>query len=572
MIDVASIRILEPAVADAIAAGEVVERPAAAVKELVENALDARASRIDVTVEGGGLTRIVVVDDGRGIPAAELRLAVARHGTSKLQTLDDLAAISSLGFRGEALASIAAVSELHLRSRTEGGDGAAIVLRGGQVVSETPAALAAGTAVEVRDLFAITPARLAFLRQPRSEAQACVRVVADAALARPDLRFTCTVDSRTVLRSTGGGLADAASSVLGRRAAAELLTVDAGGEIAVSGLISEPRAHRGDRTWLVVMVNGRRVHNRALVVAVEDAYRGLLPAGRHPYCVLDITCDPATVDVNVHPTKREIRFREERRVFSAVQRACWEALGDARLVGVFQPPAAAPMVTSAAEPGASSLQPALELADGPARPLHAPISQPARDDRLADLAPLRPLGQAGAGWIVADSPRGVVLVDPHAAHEKLLYTELLDAARAAANGVAPPSQLLLIDCIVDVGVAGLGDAEILQRMGFQIEDFGPGAVRVRAVPAAAAGVDCARLLVDATTDSDASAELRLHRIAALTACHAAVRLGDRLDMAEQTRLCERLPHVPGALTCPHGRPTVRVLDDDALRRMFHRPV
>ena len=563
MIAARSIRVLPPAVADAIAAGEVVERPAAAVKELVENALDAGATNIDVTVEGGGLTRIVVADDGRGIAADELRLAVARHGTSKIAAVDDLAAITSLGFRGEALASMAAVGELRLRSRTAGADGAEIHVRGGEILHEGPVAMAPGTVVELCDLFTLTPARLAFLRQPRTESQACLRAVADAALARPDVRMTCTVDSRTLLRSSGGSLRDAAAAVLGRRAAADLLPVAADGEIAVSGLISEPRAHRGDRTWQVVMVNGRRVHNRSLCIAVEDAYRGLLPVGRHPFCIIDISCDPAMVDVNVHPTKREVRFREERRVYSALQRACWAELGETRLVGGARPAPA----DAAAMPSAAPAQPVLELADAA-----VPEPRPQGDaDRLVDLAPLRPLGQAGAGWIVADSPRGLVLVDPHAAHEKQIYVDLMDAARRADEGASPPSQLLLVDCIVDIGDADLRVAE-LASLGFGIEDFGPGAVRVRAVPAAASGADPSRLVTELAAALAGTGTERLHRVAALTACHAAVRLGDRLDTAEQVRLCETLPRVRGGMTCPHGRPTVRVLDDDALRRMFHRPV
>ena len=325
------IRLLPPQVADAIAAGEVVERPAAAVKELCENALDAGATRVDVDLEAGGLVRIVVADDGAGIPGDQLQLAVARHATSKLETVGDLARVRSLGFRGEALASIAAVSDLRITSRTSGEEGAWLLhSRAGEVLERRAAARAPGTTVEVCDLFHNTPARLAFLRSERSESAAAVRAVSDLALTHPEVGFSCRSDDRLALRSPAGSLSDTAAAVFGRDAG-ELLAVEGPGEIAVSGLISEPRSHRGSRTGLVIVINRRRVHNRALVVAVEEAYAGLLPVGRHPFGVVEVTLDPAMVDVNVHPTKREVRLREEGRVFTAVQHACWSALQEARL-------------------------------------------------------------------------------------------------------------------------------------------------------------------------------------------------------------------------------------------------
>jgi DNA mismatch repair protein MutL len=349
-------------VADAIAAGEVVERPAAAVKELCENALDAGATRVDVDLEGGGLVRIVVADDGAGIPGDQLRLAVARHATSKLETVDDLARVRSLGFRGEALASIAAVSDLRITSRTAGEDGAWLLhSRAGEILEHRAAARAPGTTVEVCDLFHNTPARLAFLRSERSESAAAVRAVSDLALTHPEVGFSCRSDDRLVLRSPGGNLIDTAAAVFGRDAG-ELIAVEGPGEIAVSGLISEPRSHRGTRTGLVIVINRRRVHNRALVVAVEEAYAGLLPVGRHPFGVVEVTLDTAMVDVNVHPTKREVRLREEGRVFTAVQRACWAALQEARLgvAGIRRP-----QLEGGGSGAPGSGEPELELREGP---------------------------------------------------------------------------------------------------------------------------------------------------------------------------------------------------------------
>ena len=595
----APIRLLPPQVADAIAAGEVVERPAAAVKELCENALDAGATRVDVDLEGGGLVRIVVADDGAGIPGDQLRLAVARHATSKLETVDDLARVRSLGFRGEALASIAAVSDLRITSRTAGEDGAWLLhSRAGEILEHRAAARAPGTTVEVCDLFHNTPARLAFLRSERSESAAAVRAVSDLALTHPEVGFSCRSDDRLALRSPGGSLIDTAAAVFGRDAG-ELIAVEGPGEIAVSGLISEPRSHRGTRTGLVIVINRRRVHNRALVVAVEEAYAGLLPVGRHPFGVVEVTLDTAMVDVNVHPTKREVRLREEGRVFTAVQRACWAALQEARLgvAGIRRP-----QLEGGGSGAPGSGEPELELREGPgsrsvelwphalreaagrvadrddAAPITGREQAQTAGHRLADLAPLRPLAQTSEGWLVAESPRGLVLVDPHAAHEKILYTELLAEGDAAVReGRAATSQLLLVDSLVSVepaAVERLSETfDTLAGLGFQLEPFGPGLIRCSAVPAAAASLDPERLVRDLLDSLPAGgdAPARRRRLAALTACHAAVRLGDRLDPREQLRLLERLVVTPGGLTCPHGRPTVIVLDDHSLRRAFGRP-
>jgi DNA mismatch repair protein MutL len=582
---VTAIRLLPPQVADAIAAGEVVERPAAAVKELCENALDAGATRIDVDLEGGGLVRIVVADDGAGIPGDELPLAVARHATSKLGSVDELARVRSLGFRGEALASIAAVSDLRLLSRAAGADTAWLLhCRAGLVLEHHPAARAPGTTVEVCDLFHNTPARLAFLRAERSEAAAAVRAVSDLALSHPEVCFTCRSDDRLALRSPGGTLMEAAGAVFGRDAG-ELVVIDAPGEILVSGLISEPRTHRGTRAGLVIVVNRRRVHNRALVAAVEEAYSGLLPTGRHPFAVVQLTLDPSLVDVNVHPTKREVRLRDEGRVFSAVQRACWTALQESRLSV-----AAARLPQLSGErlaadgsdaPGPGPAEAVLELRDGAEAGGSGEVEPPGlhpADHRLTDLAPLRPLAQTAEGWLVAESPQGPVLVDPHAAHEKVLYAELLgESEPAARERRAAASQLLLVDVVVDVDAAALErleeSLETLAGMGFQLEPFGPGLLRCRAVPAPAGSADPARLVRDVLDSLQGSTDgaTRRRRVAALIACHAAVRLGDRLDPHEQGRLLERLVATPGGLTCPHGRPTVIVLDDRSLRRAFGRP-
>ena len=334
MIAAAPIRRLPQVVADAIAAGEVIERPASVVKELVENALDADATRIDIAIEGGGLVRIAVADDGNGIAADELELAVERHATSKIAVADDLARVLTLGFRGEALASIAAVSELRLTTRARGATGGATMhVRSGEVLSRTAAASGPGTRVEVCELFATSPARLRFLRSVATEGSAAVRVAADLAMTHPEVAFTCTNDGRTVLRTAGGTLREVIRAVIGVRAERDLLDVDAPGPIAVGGAISSPHAHRATRGGLVLIVNHRLVHNRALLAAVDESYRGLIPGGRHGYGVVVVEVSGAAVDVNVHPAKREVRFSDERAVFSAVQRACWAALRAAPALG-----------------------------------------------------------------------------------------------------------------------------------------------------------------------------------------------------------------------------------------------
>jgi DNA mismatch repair protein MutL len=597
------IRRLPPPVADAIAAGEVVERPASVVKELCENALDSGARRIDVEVEDGGVVRIRVTDDGGGIAPDELPLAVARHATSKIEGVGDLARVASLGFRGEALASIAAVAEMVIVSRRPGtAAGARLRVRGSEVVEHGAAAHAPGTTVEVRDLFATTPARLRFLRSRRGEGAACVRAVADLALCRPEVAFSCRLDGRGVLRTPGAGLLDALRAVLGAASATQLIELAGEGDVEVGGAVSEPRAHRAGRGGVVLVVNRRRVHNRALAVAVEEAYRGLLPSGRHPFGVVTVGLDPEAVDVNVHPAKREVRFRDEGRVFAAVQRACWAAVQqgarphsaalhwDGLLGSPEHRPLASLAVHDAAPssrggwwpPAGTGAQAPEGAAAGDGGPPAATLAGTAPPGGIAALGPLRSLGQVGTTWMVAASPLGVVLVDPHAAHEKVLYAELLAGwSDAALPGAAPggSSQLLLIPALVEVDpptMARWADhAATLTGLGFAVEEFGPATLRCSAVPAACTRADVARLLVellDTLEERDGGpAADRRHRVAALLACHAAVRFGDALGAAEQQRLLERLAEVPGGTTCPHGRPTTVLLDDAALRRAFRRP-
>ena len=507
MIAAAPIRRLPQVVADAIAAGEVIERPASVLKELVENALDAGARRIDIAIEGGGLVRIVVADDGAGIAADDLELAVERHATSKIAVADDIARAGTLGFRGEALASIAAVSEVRLTTRTRDSiAGASLHARHGELLAVAAAASGPGTRVEVCELFATSPARLRFLRSVAAEGSAAVRVAADLAITHPDVSFTCTNESRVVLRTAGGTLREAIRSVIGPRAERDLLDVDAPGTIAIGGAISSPHAHRASRSGIVLIVNHRLVHNRALLTAVDESYRGLIPGGRHGYGVVTVEVPAETLDVNVHPAKREVRFSDERAVFSAVQRACWAALRAAPPLGAdgheFHPdlPRGALEVrdgdldivgrpASAADPGHGRRRGTPRMApDGAVR-------RRRRADRGARNAPGRWMRSArrGAGFSSPTAGDTVVLLDPHAAHEKVLYTELLagwraDVARArrARNCSSCP---VVVECAPDRASQVADEHDFFSRCGFSIEQFGPGAVRCTAVPLSAARAD-----------------------------------------------------------------------------------
>ena len=547
-----SIRVLAPEVADAIAAGEVVERPASVVKELVENALDAGARRVTVEVRGAGRTLIRVVDDGGGIPPEELSLAFLRHATSKVATAADLERIASFGFRGEALASIAAVADVECRSR-----GGRIRVRAASVLETGAAAPAAGTTIEVRDLFAATPARLRFLKTDATEVAACTQVVRTYALLHPAVRFELTVDGRRSLGSPGDGdRRSAAAAVHGWEVARGLLEV---AEEAVSGLVSEPRLSRGSRDAIVLAVNSRPIASRSLQFALEEAYLGALEKGRYPVAILDLAVDPAEVDVNVHPAKREVRFHQERAVFAALQRAVRAALGGSRVFALpVGPPERAP------EPVGAAWEPVLHEAALALAPPEPRLEAPA--------APLRPLGQVLDGYLVAETAEGLVLVDQHAAHERLLYNRLLERLRGGPGA----SQPLLLTQVVELDPAAAASAAdsaaTLGGLGFEVEAFGPGAVRVLAAPVETPPDRVAEVLADLlATLAGARPDDRAEKAAASVACHSAVRFGDLLDPAEQRRLLEELERAgSAALTCPHGRPTRLLVSAGELRRYFRR--
>jgi len=555
------IHILLPAVADGIAAGEVVDRPAPAVKELIENAIDAGATRIHCRIEEAGQALIEVVDNGVGIPPEDLPLAFHRHATSKLSTLEDLQAIATLGFRGEALASIAAVAEVEAVSRASGrGEGSRVLVRAGALERQEPAGAPPGTRVAVRRLFFNTPARRRFLKQPATETAAMLRVAGDLAISHPEVAVTVEVEGRRALTTPGGGqLRDTFATLHSREAAVAMLEVEEG---PVRGLISPPSLTRGSRDHIVVLVNGRRIHHRNLVFAVERAYQGLKPADRFPLAVIELRMDPADVDVNVHPTKREVRFRDEGAAFAAVERACFHAVRRSPVYAVAAASAAGGLELR--EPArATSFTQTVAGVLGDALP-----GVPAMG-----LPPLSYVAQVLHAYLVAEAGSAMVLVDQHAAHERVLFERVL---RRLDQGSAH-SQLLLEPAVVEVTAAQTAalahHRDWLRTLGFDTEPFGQGTVRLLTIPQELAAAQAETLLVRLleALNREITPDLRRRDSAALVACHAAVRFGDSMAPEPARLLLHDLAQTDEPTACPHGRPTIVVLADGQLRRLFRRP-
>ena len=547
-----NIHLLAPEIADAIAAGEVIERPASVVKELVENALDANARRITIDVRGAGKISIRVSDDGAGITTDDMAMAFVRHATSKVTKLSDLDAIASFGFRGEALASIASVSDVECNS-----GGARIRVHAGSVVEQGAGPLLPGVTIEVKDLFANVPARLKFLKSDATELAAIKDVVCAFALLHPHVRFQLTNDGRASVGSPGDGdRRRAVGSVLGMPVAAEMLEIV--GMPLVSGMVSQPRMSRGSRDGIVLAVNGRPISSRPLAFALEECYQGMLERGRHPIAVIDIGIDPELVDVNVHPAKREVRFREEGAVFSALQRAVRVALSGSQPYRYTSPPISQPEVTGIPMPQLTLHEAAVAVA-------LAEVG-----GRVPETM-LRPIGQVGPGYLVAEGPEGLVLVDQHAAHERILYNRLLERLRTG-RGMTQP---LLMPQAVDVEprlIAAAADHRAeLANLGLEYEEFGPRSLRITAVPVEMpAGRATAAVQETLAALADNRGEGALEKAAAALACHSAVRFGDTLDLAEQRRLLVDLESAEESVTCPHGRPTRLLVDWQDLRRHFRR--
>jgi DNA mismatch repair protein MutL len=600
-----AIRQLPPNLINRIAAGEVVERPASVVKELVENAIDAGAARIDVTATGGGLQRIRVTDDGVGMGPEDLGLAVERHATSKLAG-EDLSHIMTLGFRGEALPSIGAVARLSIASRAKGAKEAfAIAVDAGRKSALKPAALSAGTEVEVRDLFYATPARLKFMKSERAEAAAIADHVKRLALAHPEIAFSLSNGERTSLRleACPPGLLDHALARLGRILGADFvadaLPVSAmRGETSVEGFAGLPTLHRPNGMQAYLVVNGRPVRDKLIAGTVRAAYGDLVPRGRYPMLALFVTVPPEEVDVNVHPAKTELRFRDPNGVRSLLIGALRDALGAAghRATGSLSQAALARMAPPSAEPFSPSARPhtylsqpsprSFGLAERGQAPL-GPVSAPSGDTRGSpvedDAATDYPLGAARAQvqdtFIIAETDDALVIVDQHAAHERLVYERLKGAF--ANGGIA--RQLLLIPEVVELdheaAAALLGASAELERLGLVVEPFGPEAIVVREVPALLGTCDIKGLLADlaaalaeAEEDDDGSRLLsaKLDHVLSTMACHGSVRAGRRLSPEEMNALLRDMEKTPFSGQCNHGRPTYIELKLTDIEKLFQR--
>jgi len=569
---VARVRLLDERIANHIAAGEVIERPASVVKELIENALDAGATRIEVTVEGAGRQRLRVRDDGSGMSREDAVLALQRHATSKIASLEDLRAIATLGFRGEALPSIAAVSHLQVLTRLPDEDtGTLVRAEGGTVVSVTPAGAPPGTEVAVSRLFYNTPARWKFLKTDHTEVRHIAEVVSRFTLSHPECDWLLLIEGRevfvrpatdslaAVLRVLGGEFADALAPVD--------LRVPAG---HVTGFIARPDLSRAARAQQYLFANRRAIRSRALTIAAEEAYGGLLHGARYPVFVLSIAVPPEEVDVNVHPTKAEVRFVREREIFAAVRRAVQEALAGARLAPALSLAARhalpnAPLPPMTAVPAGFRVQPPLPATDG--------------DENGAALR-LRPLAQLRSTYLLVESGEGLLIVNQHRAHERVLYDRLiatdLDRPGAQQALTLPPT----LHLTPDEAAALAARLAVFASLGFTLEPFGANSFLLRTVPAALARLDAVQLVRDlleelmsspaGEVDAPSGARQAREHLLETMACRSAIRAGDALTPEEMRHLLGDLERCATPAICPHGQPIIFSITHAELDRRFQR--
>ena len=595
------IRLLPEQLVNQIAAGEVIERPASALKELLENAIDAGATRISIELERGGLSSLIVSDNGRGMSCDELPVAVQRHATSKLPD-DDLFQITHFGFRGEALPSIGAVSSLSLTSRV--GDvehGWRLDIVHGAVGVPRPAACAIGTRIEITDLFGSVPARLKFLKTERTEAGQCIDVVRRLAMCRPDIGFQMSDSGKAVFSLPAQPLSDEGvrqrlSALVGRTFADEAIAIDSRrDEMHLTGLAGLPTMNRQTASHIYLFVNDRPVRDRQLLGAVRAGYQDMLPRGRHPVLVLFLSMPPGDVDVNVHPAKAEVRFSDPQRVRGLFVGSLMNALSDAGLRATqegsehalrrFQS-AQMPTITSApASPDTGDMlqgQQGLSsymLADAPPA---ARIAMPSQPETMAQGAPAEasfPLGAARAQlhktYVIAETGDGIVLVDQHAAHERLVMERMKEGL---AEGPLA-SQTLLLPEVVDIPIdqyeAILGEVDMLNRLGLQLEGFGQGSLLVRGVPALLGEASPSAIVRDIGEElshlgGSTGLQDRLNAVIASISCHGSVRAGRQLGSDEMNALLRQMEETPAAGQCNHGRPTFITLSLSDLEKLFHR--
>jgi DNA mismatch repair protein MutL len=581
-----SIRRLPAELVNRIAAGEVVERPASALKELIENALDAGANQVTVSVTAGGLERIEVADDGCGMALDEMRLALERHATSKLPT-DAIDQVTSFGFRGEALPSIASVSRLTLESRIRGADGWRIEIDHGEEIAQGPAALPPGTRIRVQGLFDKVPARRKFLRSPRSEYSACLDTVKRLAMARSDVGFTFDHDGRRVLTLQPSEAPARVAALLAHELDRHGIGIDCERDgLRLTGVISLPTFNRGMADQQFLFVNSRPVKDRLLVGALRAAYRDLIARDRHPIAALFVDVPLDEVDVNVHPAKTEVRFRDAAAVRGLIVGGLRRALDEESQRSAAREQAAAPVMWSTEDvrhpdegrdPGwAPAFAGEQIVAD--ARVLFD-CAPAARAEPAVEPVPSFPLGvargQVAATYIVAEAEDGLVIVDQHAAHERLV----LERMRAAREGGVVARQTLLLAEVIELEEPECDRLEAAQAdladLGLELERFGPTAMLVRAVPAALGKTDVAGLLADLAAEiaelgGALSLRDRLDHVAATIACHGSVRAGRVLSVAEMNALLREMEVTPRSGQCNHGRPTWVKLGHGEIEKLFGR--
>ena len=552
------IKVLTPEVVSKIAAGEVIERPASVVKELVENSLDAGASEINVETRGGGVELIRVSDNGTGIPASELELAFHRYATSKIADLVDLEDISSLGFRGEALPSIAAVAEVEILTRASlESIGSYINLRKGEIVARESRPRQQGTSVVIRRLFCYLPARLKFLKSAATENSHIAYLVNQYALAFPEVRFSLITDKRNNLSTQGNGsLQNAVSQIYGLEFAQRMLGVEEESAFArVNGLVSPPSLNRTNRSYLTFFVNRRWIHSPLLTRAAEEAYHGLLMEGRHPVVILNLALPGRELDINVHPTKAQVKFHNEQVMFATIKKAIREALSKASMAK----PIAMPAMTGAYQ------QRSFTMVSDKEPTFTAPLP-------TLSLPILRVIGQLSNTYIIAEGPEGLYLIDQHAAHERILYERVLaqwSRQEVEVQGLLEPITIELNPREEEILRA---NKDMLAQFGFDIEPFGDKSYLIRTIPALATRANLDEVMSAVLSDLDSKDEVTSweQKIAQSLACHSAIRAGQQLSNEEMLALIRQLEQANQPRTCPHGRPTMIQLTSYQLEKEFGR--
>jgi DNA mismatch repair protein MutL len=574
-----TIKILPETVASQIAAGEVVERPASVVKELIENAIDAGAKKIVIKTRQAGKREILISDDGIGIPAEELPLALARHATSKLSSADDLLNIQTLGFRGEALASIGSVSRLQITSKTADQEvGLRLSMDGGRINPPVAVPAPTGTEVQVEDLFFNVPARLKFLKTDNTENRQITGLVTRYAMAYPNIRWSLEQDGRLIFQTTGSGnQKEILQELYGTQDAKELLPIEfSGQEISIKGYVSSLSLSRSHRKDITLFVNGRWVQDTSLTAAVIKAYNTMLMVGRYPVAILFIQLPANRVDVNVHPSKAEVRFREPDQIFSALQR------GIRRGLLAYAPiPEINTRVLWGRQPSSdTTLQPAQDSAlwvsnaNDKAKVVSEELKPESAPLPLEHLPLLRLVGQVASTYLVAEGPDGLYLIDQHAAHERVLFDQLMAQYRAAAVPTQALMQPVVVEMSAEKALVLTPQLPVLQKLGFEVEEFGPNAFVVRAVPAIALDADpravLNALVEDFEENEEPLGEEVEARIAARVCKRMAVKAGKQLSESEQKNLLLNLEACTSPRTCPHGRPTMIHLSAALLERQFGR--